>query len=405
MSIKTFFRDYKSVLHFCTVLTLCVVLSHWLSHYIPLDYFNEIITPTMNSIMLALCLSGAWAMFRHAEGMRIRLAWGITMLVWGCVSLFFLLMTYGFDSSALTIGRDQLTMGTLFASNILGWVMLLYPTEVLRPGWLTVRRAFLQLLPLFIITVLDYVIPYDLRFLSMLYPLGLLGLLILHVRVYKAWCEENYSTLDEVDVQWIWRYLYMMVLSGASLLYMCITDNPARAFTQQWLFVFIFVYSTDEIIHRPNPWKLLQKQKKKKLAPALDPAEAAEAEEEESESTLTFADEKDIESYKEQLDVWMASEKPYLSPEFRLLDLREVLPLNRTYLSQFISTAYGCNFYQYVARYRVEEAQRLMREKPEMKMQEVAEQCGFSSQATFAHVFTRETDMTPTEWQKKFVNS
>ena len=94
----------------------------------------------------------------------------------------------------------------------------------------------------------------------------------------------------------------------------------------------------------------------------------------------------------------MQNEKPYCNPEFRLLDLRQVLPLNRTYLSQLINTEYGCNFYQFVTNYRIEEAKRLMKEHPEMQLQEIAERSGFSSPTVFSRIFARETGMTPREW-------
>ena len=94
----------------------------------------------------------------------------------------------------------------------------------------------------------------------------------------------------------------------------------------------------------------------------------------------------------------METEKPYLNPEFRLNDLRQVLPLNRTYLSQLINTEYDCTFYQFVTNYRIEEAKRLMKEKPDLKMQDIAEQCGFSSPVVFSRIFARETGETPSEW-------
>ena len=97
----------------------------------------------------------------------------------------------------------------------------------------------------------------------------------------------------------------------------------------------------------------------------------------------------------------MKTEKPYLNPEFRLLDLRQVLPLNRTYLSQLINTEYGCNFYQFVTNYRIEEAKQLMKAHPDMLMQDIAEQCGFSSPTVFARIFSREVGMTPSEWNKQ----
>ena len=59
-----------------------------------------------------------------------------------------------------------------------------------------------------------------------------------------------------------------------------------------------------------------------------------------------------------RLTEWMVQSKPYLNPDLRLMDLREVLPMNRTYLSQFIHDEFDCSFFQFVNRYRIEEAKR-----------------------------------------------
>ena len=94
----------------------------------------------------------------------------------------------------------------------------------------------------------------------------------------------------------------------------------------------------------------------------------------------------------------METDKPYLNPNFRLTDLRQVLPMNRTYLSQFINTEYGCTFYQFVTNYRIREAQQLMTNHPEMKLADVAALAGFSSPVVFSRIFTKEMNMTPREW-------
>ena len=98
------------------------------------------------------------------------------------------------------------------------------------------------------------------------------------------------------------------------------------------------------------------------------------------------------------LNAWLESEKPYLNPDFQLMDLRQILPINRTYLSQFINAEYGCSFYQWVNGLRVKEAKRLKNEQPELKMQDIAERCGFSSSKSFTRSFLRETGLTPREW-------
>ena len=280
----------------------------------------------------------------------------------------------------------------LLVANLLAWLLLVYPQEAIRPNWLTFPKAVWQLLPMCALVGLDYLLPVDLRYVIMCYPVLLGVILTRHVRAYRIWCEENYSTLDNIDVQWIVRYLVMLLVLGLSLFYMCLTDNPARAFTQQWLLLLLFGYSTVQILFRPDPWKQLrstvveeEKEEEKEKEP--DPANAA---------------------YRATLEEWLDKEKPYLNPEFQLMDLRQVLPLNRSYLSQLINSEYGCTFYQWVNDLRIEEAKRLMREQPEIKIQEVSDRCGFSSRVTFHRTFLRETGQTPSEWiaaQNTFVFS
>lgn len=101
----------------------------------------------------------------------------------------------------------------------------------------------------------------------------------------------------------------------------------------------------------------------------------------------------------------MTAEKPYLNKDFRVVDMMQVLPLNRTYLSRFLKTEYGCNFYQLVTTYRIKEAQTIIRDNPEIKMWEVAELSGFTSAIVFNRAFKREIGLTPTEWQQTCNNT
>ena len=61
-----------------------------------------------------------------------------------------------------------------------------------------------------------------------LYPFALSSLLISHVRAYKTWSEDTFSTLDDIDIQWIIHYLWMVVLVGVVYVYMCATHTPTR---------------------------------------------------------------------------------------------------------------------------------------------------------------------------------
>ena len=366
---------------FFIITTVCVALSLWLSRYISVATFEEVLSPLLFTITVTVAFFGSFLVFKHADGLRIRRVWGWTLLIWGLIDLIYLADVIFARSRVMDMSAQHITTMELFLGNLLGWVLLMYPTEAVRPGWLSLKTGLWQVLPMCVLIGLDYLIPLSLRPLIALYPFALLPLLFTHVRAYKNWCEENFSTLDAFDVQWIIRYLWMVVLVGVNYIFICVTQAPARGFTQLWFTIFMFAYSTEQILYRKDPWEMVRGREK--------------AEEPEPEAVSSR------DALRQKLDLWMEQEKPYVNPAFQLSDLGAVLPMNRTYLSQFIKAEYGCTFYQFVSRYRVAEAKRLKLEQPNLKMDEIAARCGFSSRTVFSNVFTREEGVSPREWFKK----
>lgn len=381
-SFRDFWKNYKEEILFALLLSAFTVLSHWLSRFIPVDLLENVLLLAIHSINTAICFFGAVLLLRHSDGLRVRKACAYALLLWGLSDLFFMIQTYILDQPVINTGSTTLTVYMLFAGNFLGWLLLIYPTETLRPGWLNWKRALCQLLPLVVLCAVDYVVPYDLRWLISLYPVGLFIMVLTHIRAYRLWCENNYSSMEHIDVQWIVRYLIMLAVLGASYGYMMVSDNPCRAFTQNILIGFMFAYSIEQILFRRDPWDNL--------------IGTEEVDKEQSDTTGEQSEK------ARKLEQWMETEKPYLDPNFKLIDLMRALPMNRTYLSEFINTTYGCTFYQFVTRYRIEEAKRIMRENSELKMADVAARSGFSSPSAFSRTFTRETGQTPREWYKNF---
>ena len=372
---------------FFIITTVCVALSLWLSRYISVATFEEVLSPLLFTTTVTVAFFGSFLVFKHADGLRIRRVWGWTLLIWGLIDFIYLAGDIFAHSQIMDMSAQHITTMELLLGNLLGWVLLMYPTEAVRPGWLSVKTGLWQVLPMYVLVGLDYLIPLSLRPLIALYPFALIPLLITHVRTYKNWCEENFSTLDAFDVQWIIRYLWMVVLVGVNYIFICVTQAPARGFTQLWFTIFMFAYSTEQILCRKDPWEMVRGREK--------------AEEPEPEAMTEPAPSPENSELRQKLDLWMEQEKPYVNPAFQLSDLGAVLPMNRTYLSQFIKAEYGCTFYQFVSRYRVAEAKRLKLEQPDLKMDEIAARCGFSSRTVFSNVFTREEGLSPREWFKK----
>ena len=379
--------NYKSEVVFFLILSGIVALGHYLSRFIPTELFDDVLAPLQNAATTAVCLFGAYVLFRHSDGLRIRKSCAWALVAWGIADGVLLLQTYVFNTHVLHLGNEALSAYTMFMGNFLGWLLLVYPTESLRPGWMNWKIVLWQLLPMIALVVLDYFVPWDLRWVIAFYPVALFVLVCTHIREYRRWCEDNYSSMDHIDVQWIVRYLCMLFVMGVSYGYMMVSDNPCRSFTQNILLVFLFGYSIEQILFRKDPWENVQR----------DDVQCTK----EVDVQCT----KENDAQRKTLEQWMRETKPYLNPNFKLMDLRAVLPMNRTYLSQFINDTYGCSFYQFANRYRIEEAQRLMRECPKMKLSDVATRSGFASPIVFSSVFSKETGVNPREWNKKCNNS
>ena len=390
---SSFWFEYGSVLWFAIKLTVCVLLSYSLAHFIPVSFYVTSLSTILHGCTATVSLLGAILVLRHNGGIHVRFVWAGILLVWTVLSTLFL--THVIDLNNVLLESDSTISNRgvkLIVGNLYAWILLFYPTAVIRPGYLSnVYRAFYPLLPMIAIAVIDYLTPFDLSWALAIYPMIAIMTLGYHIRKYRQWCEEHYASMENIDVQWIWKYIFMYLISGICYTVLSFSYTSAHAFTQQWLLLFVLAYSTEQILYRQDPWNLIRRTKSL-------PPEPEELPDEGGPNELLSA-------YRAKLEEWMEKEKPYTNAEFRLMDLRQVLPLNRTYLSLLINEEYGCTFYQFVTNYRIAEAKRLMRTNPYIKMHEVAERSGFSSAVVFSRIFSRETGMTPSEWKNQMDNS
>ncbi|WP_420430504.1 helix-turn-helix domain-containing protein [Hyphobacterium sp.] len=105
------------------------------------------------------------------------------------------------------------------------------------------------------------------------------------------------------------------------------------------------------------------------------------------------------------LDAHMAADAPHLDPDLTLEALARGLPMTARELSQVINRTQGLSFYEFIARWRVREAQRRLRADSRVSILTVMHDSGFSSKSSFAAAFRRETGMTPSTWRSRITGS
>lgn len=97
----------------------------------------------------------------------------------------------------------------------------------------------------------------------------------------------------------------------------------------------------------------------------------------------------------------MMEQKPYRTSDFNLPALAHVCHVSIHTLSQVINEKFGKGFFEWVADYRVADAKLILKEKPHLKIEEVAEQVGYNSKSSFNTVFKKITGQTPSEFRKQ----
>ena len=100
----------------------------------------------------------------------------------------------------------------------------------------------------------------------------------------------------------------------------------------------------------------------------------------------------------QRIDRLMQEQQVYLQPDFKLSDLAVMLDASTVRVSRCIKAERDCSFSQLVNRCRIDHAQRMMREQPDVKMSAVALASGFANETSFFRVFKSVIGLTPKEW-------
>ncbi|MDF9831078.1 helix-turn-helix domain-containing protein [Parabacteroides sp. PF5-6] len=377
----------------------------------------------MNGVDIGVCGLSAFLLLRQSEGVRSRRVLAVMMLLWGIVYLNMLLQTLIYPLES----RGVMPPYTLIGGTFVVIITTFYVIEVVRNGWLTPKHIFYWFTPFLVVVAFYYMVlgvtgevetrlP-DLRaFGSYLFQfnvwyrlvllftcLAYLGIMFVLFRryapSYRRWLEDHYSSTENMDIAWI-RYYNFGLLCMTLIYFYALATGDRNAYLVHFAITIVFFsYITGKGLFHVDPYPegYFRETMNDRLAEEADLLRE-ETEELVFSSSESFAPK--LEEYKSRFEEWMQTEKPYLQPEFKRSDLAEILPMNRTYLSRLFSEGYAMSFSQVVRRYRVEEAKRLIEEKPQLTLKQLYPLCGFSSDIVFHRTFTEVTGMTPKQFKE-----
>lgn len=107
------------------------------------------------------------------------------------------------------------------------------------------------------------------------------------------------------------------------------------------------------------------------------------------------------------LEEYMVTNKPYLNPRLKIIDLINPLCTNRTYLSSFININYGVNFNRFINRYRLKEMEQIIKNPTyaNYSKQGLVTKAGFNNYQGYLRARKLERDHIPNQTDKRIPDS
>lgn len=390
--------------------------------------------PTLQTMAMVICFGGAALLFLRGRNNRSRNLLAMIMFFWGLV---YVARVFGqlLENHLLSFNRFYVMEPfVLIVGNLYLIFLLLYPVEIVRPGWLNLKRVGLILLPYLVVTLVYVVFLHLLgqepvklqsfahfwrhfgefnvgyRFFMALavvfYLVILLRLTWRYEHFYRQWCRNNYSNDNNMDISWLRCYGVWVMLIGVGYFVVLFYSSPFSLMFHNLMVQAFFCFALYKGLFHNNPYSENFFQETLDEENACQKAEQGKFPDEQRDAFQADMQGgeniflKKLPDYQNEVAAWMVRKKPYLNPDFKLMDVSDVLPLNRTYISRVFNEGFGGSFSDIVRDYRIQEAERLLADCKDIPVGQVGELCGFSSPSVFHRAFVQSHDgLTPKRYR------
>jgi hypothetical protein len=342
-------KSKRSIIY--VLFLLLILLGHHYFMQIPMDLFRYIRQSTM-SMICVICFYGAFMLLLQKKWVRADMLFIFLMIMVGLTNLLSLIRGFTIGYAAVFeynfMSAPMLLYGIIYA-----YFFILYPLEAFRPGWLTIKRAallftpalFILILYLFETRVFNITTPtfkdlstfllessrsyIFLIILILAYPIFGIAVMLKYRKGYIEWCENNFASMENIDIKWLSDYIYANLMITISCLIVVFGNDVRTGLMHNIIFLVFFLYGFYRVLFWKSPYP------ENHFKDGMNEKTVQITQENDTIINKSFTDR--LPGYKAKLVQWMETEKPYLRKEFKLSDALKILPLNRSYLSRLFN--------------------------------------------------------------------
>ena len=212
---------------------------------------------------------------------------------------------------------------------------------------------------------------------------------IRHYRKYRKWLDENYSDTERLKFDWLKNFLY--VFTGVAVVGTAfdLVNSMIVPLTYIQYFYFEIILAVTTYYLAVSGY-IRSRSIDLNFVPHPEPAD---------EPRRQLISDADLDKLTLRLEKVMQEDRPYLEPSLTLAELSRMLGVNTAVLSYAINQSQGCNFNDFINRFRVEAVKQKLAERNGEQLLTIALDHGFNSKATFNRAFKKFTGLSPREYQ------
>ncbi len=239
------------------------------------------------------------------------------------------------------------------------------------------------------------------NFISIFHNLPYITIVYFKIVFFQKKLKTFSSNTENIDLKWLKRMslllFYTIIITVCYELFNFFVYKMHQHLVMDFLFLIIVYNSAYHILQQKEIYPIDKNERGVLLSLELESETIKE-----NKKQLIPDDE--FEELKQKLSLLMDNDMPYLNGELNLLKLSDLLEITSHELSYLINNGFNENFFQFVNKYRVEYAKKILKNPTRKKdsMLSIAFESGFNSKTSFNTIFKKITNLTPTEFRNKF---